>query len=153
MRRSPLRWATRSRKKAPEPERPIESDFRIFTVFCLSRGLVAMPATASAVARFLSSQADGGLKGRSRSGRRAAAVAYAHKLAGFEPPTGAETVKAVVRGTRRTIGAAPVRKAAATADVVTQMLSHCPDTLRGLRDAALLSLGLRVRSADRSWSR
>ena len=56
-----------------------------------------------------------------------------HKLAGFEPPTGAETVKAVTRGIRRAIGAAPVRKSPATADVVTQMLRHCPDTLTGLR--------------------
>jgi hypothetical protein len=84
-----------------------------------------MPAAAATVARFLSSQADGGLKA-STIGRRGAAIGYAHKLAGFEPPTGAETVKAVVRGIRRTIGAAPVRKAPATADVVTRMLS-CSD--------------------------
>ena len=116
------------------------SDFRIFTIWCLARGLEVMPAGASTVARFLSSQADGGLKA-STIGRRAAAIAYAHKLAGFEPPTGAETVKAVTRGIRRAIGAAPVRKSPATADVVTQMLRHCPDTLTGLRDRALLSLG------------
>jgi site-specific recombinase XerD len=127
-------------EKSEGTRRAYRSDFRIFTVWCLARSLEAMPATASTVARFLSSQADGGLKA-STIGRRGAAIGYAHKLAGFEPPTGAETVKAVVRGIRRTIGAAPVRKAAATADVVTQMLSHCPDTLRGLRDAALLSLG------------
>jgi site-specific recombinase XerD len=127
-------------EKSEGTRRAYRSDFRIFTVWCLARGLEAMPAAATTVARFLSSQADGGKKS-STIGRRAAAIGYAHKLAGFEPPTGAETVKAVVRGIRRTIGAAPVRKAPATADVVTQMLSHCPDTLTGLRDRALLSLG------------
>jgi hypothetical protein len=45
-------------------------------------------------------QATGGLKA-STIGRRAAAIAYAHKLAGFEPPTGAETVKAWSGGIRR----------------------------------------------------
>jgi site-specific recombinase XerD len=127
-------------EKSEGTRRAYRSDFRIFTVWCLARGLEVMPATASTAARFLSAQATGGLKA-STIGRRAAAIAYAHKLAGFEPPTGAETVKAVVRGIRRTIGAAPVRKAPATADVVTQMLKHCPDTLRGRRDAALLALG------------
>jgi site-specific recombinase XerD len=99
-----------------------------------------MPATASTVARFLSAQATGGLKA-STIGRRAAAIAYAHKLAGFEPPTSTETVPAVVRGIRRSIGTAPARKSPATADVVTQMLALCPATLRGRRDAALLALG------------
>jgi len=60
------------------------------------------------VARFLSAQATGGLKA-STIGRRAAAIVFAHKLAGFEPPTSAETVRAVVRGIRHSIGTAPVR--------------------------------------------
>ncbi len=60
---------------------------------------------------------------------------------GVEPPTSTETVPAVVRGIRRSIGTAPARKSPATADVVTQMLALCPATLRGRRDAALLALG------------
>ena len=96
-------------EKSEGTRRAYRSDFRIFTIWCLARGLESMPATASTVARFLSSQADGGLKA-STIGRRAAAICYAHRLAGFEPPTSAETVRAVVRGIRRTIGAAPVRK-------------------------------------------
>jgi site-specific recombinase XerD len=116
------------------------SDFHIFTAWCLARGLDPLPASAETVARFLSAQATGGLKA-STIGRRSAAIAYAHKLAGHQPPTGIETVRAVVRGIRRTIGCAPVRKAPATADLVQRMLDLCPDTLGGKRDRALLALG------------
>jgi len=47
----------------------------------------------------------------------------------------------VLRGIRRTIGAAREGKAPATADVLKQMLALCPDTLAGKRDRALLALG------------
>ena len=62
-------------------------------------------------------------------------------MAGHEPPTNQEGVKAVLRGIRRTIGAAREGKAPATADVLKQMLALCPDTLAGKRDRALLALG------------
>ena len=51
------------------------------------------------------SRADSGRKA-STIGRRAAAIGYHHKIAGHEPPTGSEAVKAVLRGIRRTIGSA-----------------------------------------------
>jgi hypothetical protein len=50
-------------------------------------------------------------------------------------------VRAVLRGIRRTIGAAREGKAPATVDVLKQMLALCPDTLIGARDRALLALG------------
>jgi hypothetical protein len=56
-------------------------------------------------------------------GRRAAAIGYRHKMAGHEPPTNQEGVRAVPRGIRRTIGAAREGKAPATADVLKQMLA------------------------------
>ena len=74
-------------------------------------------------------------------GRRAASIAYHHKIAGHEPPTDAEGVKAVLRGIRRTIGSAKQGKAPATADVLMQMVALCPATLAGKRDRALLAFG------------
>jgi hypothetical protein len=56
-------------------------------------------------------------------------------MAGHEPPTNQEGVRAVLRGIRRTIGAAREGKAPATADVLKQMLALCP----GKRDRALLA--------------
>jgi hypothetical protein len=103
--------------------------------------LETLPATPDTVARFLSAQATAGVKA-STIGRRAAAIGYAHKLAGHrEPPSNAEAVKAIMRRIRRTIGTAPERKAPATADVILQMQRHCPGTLAGKRDRALLARG------------
>jgi integrase len=74
--------------------------------------------------------------------QRCAALRYAHKLAGHEPPTASETVKAVLSGIRRRLGSAPLhRKEPATADRLTRLLDQCPNTLKGKRDRALLALG------------
>ena len=92
------------------------------------------------VAAYLSWLADSGRKS-STIGRKAAAIGYHHKMAGHEPPTNQEGVRAVLRGIRRTIGAAGEGKAPTTADMLKQMLALCPDTLAGARDRALLALG------------
>jgi integrase len=62
-------------------------------------------------------------------------------MAGHEPPTGSEAVKAVLRGIRRTIGSAKQGKAPATADLIGQIVALCPDNMIGKRDRALLCLG------------
>jgi site-specific recombinase XerD len=128
-------------EKSAATRRAYRSDWRIFTAWRGSRDLESLPAAPDTVARFLSSQARAGVKA-STIGRRCAAIGCAHKLAGHrEPPSNAETVKAVMRGIRRSIGTAATRKAPATAEVINEMLKHCPDTLKGKRDRALLALG------------
>jgi hypothetical protein len=112
-------------------------DWRDFTAWCASRGATALPAHMGIVAAYLSGLADSGRKA-STIGRRAAAIGYHHKIAGHEPPTGSEGVKAVLRGIRRTIRSAKQGKAPATADLIGQMLALCPDTMIGKRDRALL---------------
>jgi hypothetical protein len=52
-----------------------------------------------------------------------------------------EAVEAVLRGIRRTIGAAKQGKAPATANLIGQMIALCPDNMIGKRDRALLCLG------------
>lgn len=127
-------------EKSAGTRRAYASDWRIFTAWCAARELPPLPASSGTVARFLSSEATRGTKA-STIGRRAAAIAHAHKLAGHEPPTNSESCKAVVRGIRRSIGCAPVRKSPATADLVMQMIERCDGSLIGLRDRALLALG------------
>jgi site-specific recombinase XerD len=98
-----------------------------------------LPATAESLCAFLADQATLG-KRASTLGRRLAAVRYFHRAAGHETPTGDEKVKAVLSGTRRTIGAAPVRKKAATSDLVLGMVPR-GHSLRELRNRAILLLG------------
>jgi site-specific recombinase XerD len=126
--------------KAPATQAAYSSDFRIFEAWCRARGVSALPAAAAAVAAFLADEANAG-KRASTLGRRLAAIRYFHRAAGHDTPTGDEKVKAVLSGIRRTIGAAPVRKKAATADIVLGMVGGKGESLRELRDRAILLLG------------
>jgi site-specific recombinase XerD len=126
--------------KAPATQAAYASDFRIFESWCRPRRLSALPATAESLCAFLADQATLG-KRASTLGRRLAAVRYFHRAAGYESPTGNEKVKAVLSGIRRTIGAAPVRKKAATSDLVLGMVGGKGASLRELRNRAILLLG------------
>jgi hypothetical protein len=133
-------------EKSPATRSACATDWRCFSIWCLARGATPLPAHQGIVAAYLSWLADSGRKS-STIGRRAASIAYHHKLAGHEPPTNAEGVKATLRGIRRTIGTARVGKAPATADVLMQMVALCHD--RPARSDAPRS----ARCRSRIWSR
>jgi site-specific recombinase XerD len=128
-------------EKSTATRRAYRSDFAVFTAWCRARNAEPMPASPDTVAAFLAAQATAGAKASTIS-RKAAAIRYAHRLAGHALPTDTEAVKIVMRGIRRTIGTAPGQKAAATADRIADMIAGIPaDTLAGKRDRALLLLG------------
>lgn len=128
-------------EKAPATRRAYGFDWTDFETWCTARDAASLPAHPGIVAAYLSHLAQSGMKA-STIGRRCAAIAYRHKVAGHEPPTNTEGVRAVMRGIRRTIGTAPDQKAAATAAIIRAMVAACPeDTLAGLRDRALILVG------------
>jgi hypothetical protein len=122
-------------EKAKATHAAYASDWKDFAAWCAARGATALPAHQGLVAAYLSHLAGQGRRA-STIGRRAAAIGHRHKLAGHKPPTSQEGVRAVLRGIRRTIGAAKAGKAPATADVLTAMLRLCPATLAGARPRA-----------------
>jgi len=127
-------------EKSSNTRRAYASDWADFLDWC---GLVSeapLPSSPLVVARYLAQLADKGLKA-STIVRRCAAIRYAHRAAQLEPPTGAEGVRAVLRGIRRTKGTRPNRKAPAAAAAITLMLAQLPATLAGIRDRALLLIG------------
>ena len=90
---------------------------------------------------FLAAQATAG-KRASTLQRRLAAIGYMHKIANVPSPIGDERIKATLSGIRRSIGAAPVRKKAATSDIVLSMTGTLGGkSLRQLRDRAILLVG------------
>jgi site-specific recombinase XerD len=132
-------FAKASKSKATQ--KAYGSDFRIFDAWCRERGLDSLPAAAASVGAFLAAQASLG-KRAATLGRRLAAIKYFHGLAGEPDPTGDKTIKATLSGIRRSIGAAPIRKRAATADIVLGMVGTSGDaTLRQKRDRAVLLIG------------
>ena len=127
-------------EKADNTRRAYRADLRQVVAWCDSVGRRAIPASAETSAAYFAHCADSGLK-VSTIQRRAAAIAYAHRLAGEASPLGVEAVKAVLRGVRRKLGVAPKAKAPLTADLVARCVKKLPDTLTGKRDRALIVLG------------
>lgn len=125
-------------EKSDNTRRAYRSDWADFHTWCEKVDLASLPAAAATVARYLAALADQ-KAAPSTIERRAAAIRYAHKAAGQEPPTNTEAVKAVMRGIRRTLRRAPNRKAPATAAPIAAMLEQLAgDELQVLRDRALL---------------
>lgn len=126
--------------KAERTVRAYRGAFDAFRGWCEGVEASALPASVATTASYLASLADRGCKA-STVDLHAAAIAFAHRAAGHEPPTNSEPVKAVIRGIRRTIGTKVTRKAPATADALKKILRKIPDGLAGKRDRALLLLG------------
>jgi site-specific recombinase XerD len=127
-------------EKAVSTRRAYGTDFRLFKAWCEAKGVFPLPASPETVAAFLAAETGEGTK-PSTLARRVAAIRYAHKLAHLDTPTDSEAVKATLRGIRRTVGAAKVRKAPAVAATVRAMVALAPEGLKGVRDRALLLLG------------
>ena len=118
-----------------------DQDMHQFRQWCLARGACALPAAPSMVAAYLASLAASGRKAAG-IGRAMAAIAWQHRQAGIDPsPTAHQGVKQTMRGIRRKIGSRKQGKQPATHDIIGAMMAGCPDTMIGLRDAALLGIG------------
>ena len=126
-------------EKAVSTRKAYGTDFRLFKAWCDARGVSSLPAAAETVAAYLAVEAK--MAKPSTLGRRVAAIRYAHRLAGLPLPTDAEGVKATMRGIRRTLGSAKVRKTPAVAAKMLGMVATAPNDLVGRRDRALLLLG------------
>ncbi|MFD1960566.1 site-specific integrase [Novosphingobium panipatense] len=136
-------YAKASRSAATQ--RAYAADWKIFTAWCDVRGLESLPATPAAVATFLASEADRGIKANT-IGRRLAAIGYHHRQAGIDPPqerSGAGAMFEVLAGIRNSLGTRKERKAPADADALSMMLATIEgDDLRALRDRAVLAIGM-----------
>jgi integrase len=127
--------------RAPNTHRAYRAALTAFFAFSEASGRAAIPASAQAVAAYLAHQA--------REGRRcstvslhAAAIRYAHRVAGHPNPCDSALVREVVRGIRRTTGVAPKQAAALTLPRLAQAILRLDrSSVRGRRDTALLNLG------------
>ncbi|HEU4324771.1 MAG TPA: site-specific integrase [Roseiflexaceae bacterium] len=127
--------------RSPATIRAYNQGWNDFQRWCEQRHLPPLPATPATVAAYLADLAQRGLKVATLT-RRLAALAQAHQLAGHPSPTRDERVRTVLKGIKRTIGTAQVAKAPATVDVLVLMLEQVPtDTMKGIRDRALLLIG------------
>lgn len=127
--------------RAPATRRAYESDWKIFLAWCDTRGIEPLPASPAAVATFLASEAQAGVK-PSTIGRRLAAIGYMHVNFGFLAPQqaeGAQAIRNVFSGIKRTITVNKDRKRAADGDMLGAIIGESP---RAVRDRALLAIGM-----------
>jgi site-specific recombinase XerD len=121
--------------------RAYESDWRVFSEWCRAVDRPALPATSSTIALFLAAEAQRGLA-PSTLGRRLAAIRLMHVGARLPSPHDALEVHEVLRGIRRTWKRPPAQKAPAVDEEIKRLVDAVePQTLKGLRDRALLLLG------------
>jgi len=81
--------------KSAATRKAYQTDAADFTAWCDRHGLEALPASVSTVAAYLAGLAKEGLKASTIT-RRCAGIRYMHRMAGFEPPTSHEAIKAVL---------------------------------------------------------
>jgi len=134
--------------RGPPPPAGRTKDWAAFTAWCIGRGLVYLPADPRVVAVFLAAEAARGCAPPTVN-RRLAAIGWAHRRAGRQPPQrteGAAAIVEVLAGIRRSRTAAPVQKSAADADVTWTLLHHIRgERLRDHRDRALIEMAGRIR--------
>ncbi len=133
---------------APTTRLAYNKAWTCFTEYCTREG-VADPLSASpeTVARFLT---DCATRPRSGSGLPlsmgtvflySSAIAKRFADADRPSPTHHSTVRTTLQGLRRLAGTAPRRVKALREGQVKAMIDRCPDSVIGLRDAAVLALG------------
>jgi site-specific recombinase XerD len=125
--------------KAESTVRGYQSDWRDFCAWAEAHTLRPLPATAEAVATYIAEAAQRLKPGSIQ--RRLNAIAEAHKAAGLDSPTHSGLVRNTFKGIRRTLGTAPIQKAAALTEDIRRMVEATDAGLIGLRDRALLLLG------------
>lgn len=129
--------------KATNTRKAYRAGVRDWCAFSARHGLPCLPARSEDVVAFLADARGRGLS-ISTVQLRCAAIRYLHYVAGCAVPTAEAHVTETIAGMRRDAadaGETPVKKLAATADILREIVARIPEDIRGLRDRALLTVG------------
>jgi site-specific recombinase XerD len=125
--------------KSPQTKRAYQSDWNDFALWCQRHNLHPMPATPQCIALYLTEKSES-LKISSLR-RRLTAISQVHKMQEVEFNAAHVAIRSVWAGIRRAKGTAAEGKAPVRVDDLKLIIFTRPNTLRGLRDIALISLG------------
>jgi len=124
--------------RAANTTRAYRSDWNDFATWCAQAGVEALPASAAAVALYLTARAPS--LSVATLARRRAAITAAHKLADLPAPQSQDLAR-VWSGIQRAHGRPPVQKQALSTEALRQSVIAQPESLAGLRNRALLLIG------------
>ena len=126
---------------ASNTQRAYASDWKQFLKWCKKRRKEPLPANPDDVALYIRHCAEKQKLKISTVRRRLSAIAEAHKRNGFDSPCTEWVVKNTLRRLRRELGKPAKGKSPILVKDLRAMISHCPPTLSGLRDKAVLLIG------------
>ena len=115
------------------------SDLRIFAEWCAKHSESWLPAHSKAIAAFVDDQIERHCISTIK--RRLCAIAFVHRLQELPIPIDANAVRLAVRRAARQRASRPKQVLGLTNAIRSKVAAACPDTLAGLRDAALISVG------------
>lgn len=122
---------------APSTIRAYRADFKDFIHFCRDRNANALPAQPHLVVKYISDLTNSGRS--SASIRRAlCGLSAIHKLNRIEDPTKDPDVTLEMRRMHRKLGRSSKQAGSINADTLERMLLATDDSIRGIRDRALL---------------
>lgn len=119
--------------------RAYRSNFMKFIDFCESISACALPANSETIASFIESLSEGGC--RSATIRQSiASIATIHTFNNYENPTTCSEVKLALKRMHRKIGRFSHQANGITRELLDEMVAATDNSLRGLRDKALLMI-------------
>lgn len=117
-----------------------ESDWKQFVAWCEKNRVPSLPSNPAVVILYIDDMAEEKKKVTTIK-RHITSISQMHQEKGFEPPTKHNDVRLHIQAIENELGTRPTQKQAATATIIKKFCDHLPDTLKGLRDRAILQVG------------
>jgi integrase len=124
---------------SPVTLRGYTADLRKFESWCGSRGRDWLPASDDTIAAFIDHEIEG--MSASTVRRRLSAIKFAHRISDLPNPTGTSIVHLALRRAARRKSRRPDQSRGLTSAILKRILDATPETIGGIRDAALLAVG------------
>ncbi|MEN6358305.1 MAG: site-specific integrase [Armatimonadota bacterium] len=115
-------------------------DWKGFERWCISHALPYMPSSPDVVGCYFTSLAMKNFR-ITTIRRHCAAIAAAHREAGYPTPTSHPAIKELLHGMTRKIGSPPKPVDALLSEDIKRMVEALPDTFLGIRDKAIILIG------------
>ena len=119
--------------------RGYRNDLEHFQAWCAKRDLGWLPAAPAAIAAFIDEQAKN--MSIATIKHRVNAINFAHRMSDLPSPSTNSQVLLALRRAGRAKGRRPQQALGLTSELLAKIIAACPESLGGLRDAALISAG------------
>lgn len=131
----------RKNARAQNTRRSYESDWKQFVKWCRENQLPSLPSNPAVVILYIDDLAESGKK-ISTIKRHVTSISQKHIESGYVSPTRHDDVRLHIQALENEFGIRPNQKQAATATIIKKLCDQLPDNLKGLRDRAILQVGM-----------